>query len=61
MSWEFGAASDKGGRDEWIRQGRLTARDRARAIARGILDKPLEPKIHPEIEKEIRSDFNIFL
>jgi trimethylamine--corrinoid protein Co-methyltransferase len=53
--------SDKGGRDEWIRQGRLTARDRARAIARAILDKPLEPKILPEIEKEIRTDFNIFL
>ncbi len=53
--------SDKGGREEWIRQGRLTARDRARAIARAILDKPLEPRILPEIEKEIRTDFNIFL
>jgi trimethylamine--corrinoid protein Co-methyltransferase len=53
--------SDKGGREEWIQQGCLSARDRARAIARAILDKPLEPKIHPEIEKEIRSDFNIFL
>ena len=53
--------SDKGGREEWIRQGCLTARDRARAIARAILDKPPEPKILPEIEKEIRNDFNIFL
>jgi len=53
--------SDVGGREEWIRQGSLSARDRARAIARAILDKPLEPKIHPVIEKEIRSDFNIFL
>jgi trimethylamine--corrinoid protein Co-methyltransferase len=53
--------SDKGGREEWIQQGSLSARDRARAIACAILDKPLEPKIHPEIEKEIRSDFNIFL
>jgi trimethylamine--corrinoid protein Co-methyltransferase len=53
--------SDKDGREEWIQQGCLTARDRARTIARAILDKPLESKIHPEIEKEIRSDFNIFL
>jgi trimethylamine:corrinoid methyltransferase-like protein len=53
--------SDKGGREEWIQQGCLSARDRARAIARAILDKPLEPKIQPEIQKEIRSDFNILL
>ena len=53
--------SDKGGREEWIRQGSLTARDRARSITRSILDKPLEPKIDPEIEKQIRSDFSIYL
>jgi len=53
--------SDKGGREDWIQQGCLSARDRARAIARAILDKPLEPKIHPEIEMKIRSNFNIFL
>jgi trimethylamine--corrinoid protein Co-methyltransferase len=53
--------SDKGGREEWIQQGRLSARDRARAIARAILDKPPEPMIHPDIETEIRSNFNIFL
>lgn len=53
--------SDKSGREEWIRQGCLTARDRARTIARAILDTPLEPKIDPDIEKQIRSDFNILL
>ena len=53
--------SDKSGREEWIRQGSLSARDRARSIARAILDKPLAPKIDPKIEKQIRSDFNIFL
>jgi len=53
--------SDKGGRSEWIRQGGLSARDRAQAIARSILEKPLESRIHPDIEKAIRSDFNIFI
>ena len=53
--------SDKSGREEWIRQGSLSARDRARSIARAILDKPLAPKIPPGIEKEIRRDFNILL
>ena len=53
--------SDKDGREEWTRQGSLSARDRAQSIARAILDKPLEPKIDPEIEKQIRSDFTIFL
>ncbi len=53
--------SDKAGREAWIENGRLSARDRARAMARAILDKPLEPRIDPGIEKDIRSDFNIFL
>jgi trimethylamine--corrinoid protein Co-methyltransferase len=53
--------SDRGGSEEWIRQGRLSARDRARAIARTILDKPPETKIPPEIEAQIRGDFKIFL
>jgi trimethylamine--corrinoid protein Co-methyltransferase len=53
--------SDKGGREEWIQQGSLSARDRARTIARAILDKPLAPKILPEIEQQIRSNFHIFL
>ena len=51
--------SDKGGREVWIQQGCLSARDRA--IARAILDKPLEPGIPPDIEKEIRSEFNVFI
>jgi trimethylamine--corrinoid protein Co-methyltransferase len=53
--------SDKGGREEWIQKGSLSARDRAQAITRAILDKPLVPKINPEIEQEIRGDFKIFL
>ena len=53
--------SDKVGREEWIRQGSLSARDRAKTIARAILDKAQEPKIPPEIEAEIRNDFKIFL
>ena len=53
--------SDKGSREDWARQGCLSARDRARAIARAILDKPLEPRIDPGIEKGIRNDFNIYL
>ena len=53
--------SDKGGREEWVQQGGLSARDRARAITRAILDRPPEPKINPAIEHEIRSEFNIFL
>ena len=53
--------SDKGGREEWTRQGCLSARDRARAIARAILDRSPEPRIHPAIEQEIRSEFSIFL
>jgi len=53
--------SDKGGREEWIEKGCLSARDRARAIARAILDKPLVPKINSEIEQEIRKDFTICL
>ncbi len=53
--------SDKSGREEWIRQGSLTARDRAKTIARAILDKSLEPKIQPDVEKQIRRDFNIML
>ena len=53
--------SDKAGREAWIENGRLSARERARAMARVILDKPVDPKIDPVIEKDIRSDFNIFL
>jgi trimethylamine--corrinoid protein Co-methyltransferase len=53
--------SDKVGREEWIQQGCLSARDRARAIARAILDRPPEPKIQPAVEEKIRSEFNIFL
>ena len=53
--------SDKSGREEWIRQGCLTAHDRAKTITRAILDKPLEPKIQPDVEKQIRRDFNIML
>ena len=53
--------SDKGGREEWIQQGCLSARDRARAITRAILDRPPEPKINPAIEQEIRGEFNILL
>ena len=53
--------SDRSGREDWIRQGSLSARDRARQIARAILDKPPEPKIPPEIEAKIRNNFNIFL
>ncbi|CAB1070251.1 Trimethylamine methyltransferase family protein [Olavius algarvensis Delta 1 endosymbiont] len=53
--------SDKSRREEWIQQGCLSARDRARAIARAILDSSPEPGIHPDIEKEIRSEFKIYL
>jgi trimethylamine--corrinoid protein Co-methyltransferase len=53
--------SDKAGREEWIQQGCLSARDRARTIARDILDMDPRPKIPAEIEKQIRSDFNIYL
>jgi trimethylamine--corrinoid protein Co-methyltransferase len=53
--------SDKVGREEWIRQGSLSARDRARTIASVILDKAQEPKIPPEIEAQIRREFDIYL
>jgi len=53
--------SDKGSREDWAKQGCLSARDRARVIARAILDKPPEPRIDPGIEKGIRNDFNIYL
>ena len=53
--------SDKGGREEWTRQGCLSARDQARAIARAILDQPPQSKIQPAIEEKIRSEFDIFL
>ncbi len=53
--------SDKGNRDQWVKSGELSARDRAIGIVRGILDRPEEPKIDPEIEKDIRRDFKVFL
>ena len=53
--------SDKSGREDWVRQGCLSARDRARAMARAILDSPPEPGIDPAIEKDIRSEFKIYL
>jgi trimethylamine--corrinoid protein Co-methyltransferase len=53
--------SDKSNREQWIKNGRLNARDRALDIVWAILNRPLEPKIEPEIEKEIRRDFKVFL
>ena len=53
--------SDKSNREQWIKNGGLSARDRAREIVRTILDRTLEPKIESGIEKEIRRDFKVFL
>ena len=53
--------SDKSNREQWINNGVLSARDRARDMVRAILKRPLAPKIDPGIEKEIRRDFKVLL
>jgi len=53
--------SDKGSREDWIKAGSLSARDRAVSIAKNILAQPLAAAIQPEIEKQIRNEFNIYL
>jgi trimethylamine--corrinoid protein Co-methyltransferase len=53
--------SDKGNREQWIKNGELSARDRAIGIVQDILNRPAEPKIAPDIEEDIRRDFDVFL
>ncbi len=53
--------SDKGSRDDWIKAGCLSARDRAVSMAKRILEQPLIPAIDFDIEEQIRNDFNIYL
>ncbi|MDX2512326.1 MAG: trimethylamine methyltransferase family protein [Desulfobacterales bacterium] len=53
--------SDKGSRDDWIKGGCFSARDRAISMAKKILSQPLTAAIQPEIEKQIRSNFKIYL
>jgi trimethylamine--corrinoid protein Co-methyltransferase len=53
--------SDKGSREQWIKNGQLSARDRAASIVRDILNRPEESKIDQDIETGIRRDFQIFI
>ncbi len=53
--------SDKGNREQWIKKGQLSARERAASIVREILNRPEKPKIDPDIETDIRRDFHIYL
>jgi len=53
--------SDRVSRDDWIKDGCLSARDRAISMAKNILAQPLAAAVRPEIEKQIRNDFNIYL
>ena len=55
------SVSDKGSRNNWIKAGSLSARERAVAIAQNILEKPLKPAIPSDIEEKIRKDFKIYL
>jgi trimethylamine--corrinoid protein Co-methyltransferase len=53
--------SDKGNREQWIKNGELSARDRAVGIVRDILSRPAESKIAPDIEEDIRRDFDVYM
>ena len=53
--------SDKGSRQNWIKNGELDARSRAKQMAINILEKPLVPKISKAIREKIRDELPIYI